>query len=38
MEIADEMVFNDGTHYQLASLTGEPTSGYAATLLVGVAA
>ena len=32
------MVFSDGTQYQLASVTGELTSGYAATLLVGVAA
>lgn len=35
---ADDMVFSDGTQYQLASVTGDPTSGLAATLLVGVAA
>ena len=35
---ADDMVFSDGTQYQMAAVTGDPTAGYNASLLVGVAA
>jgi protocatechuate 3,4-dioxygenase beta subunit len=35
---ADDNVFSDGTQYQMASATGDPASGYEASLLVGVAA
>jgi protocatechuate 3,4-dioxygenase beta subunit len=35
---ADDMVFSDGTQYQMATVAGDPAAGYAATLLVGVAA
>ncbi len=35
---SQDMVFADGTQYQMASLTGDPNSGYTATLLVGIAA
>jgi len=35
---ADDNVFSDGTTYQLAALAGDTTSGYTATLTVGVAA
>ena len=35
---AQDMVFADGTQYQMASMTGDPSSGYTATLLVGIAA
>jgi hypothetical protein len=31
-------VFSDGTLYQMAVTTGDAVSGYAATLLVGMAA
>ena len=34
---SQDMVFADGTQYQMASMTGDPNSGYTATLLVGVA-
>lgn len=35
---ADDNVFSDGTTYQVAALAGDTTSGYTATLTVGVAA
>ncbi len=35
---ADDMVFSDGTQYQMATMTGDAAAGYVATLLVGVAA
>ena len=31
-------VFSDGTTYQMATITGDLTSGYTATLTVGIAA
>jgi protocatechuate 3,4-dioxygenase beta subunit len=34
---ADDNVFSDGTQYQLAAATGDPASGYTATLAVGIA-
>jgi protocatechuate 3,4-dioxygenase beta subunit len=34
---ADDNVFSDGTQYQLATVAGDAGSGYAATLLVGIA-
>ncbi|MEX1133731.1 MAG: intradiol ring-cleavage dioxygenase [Acidimicrobiia bacterium] len=33
---ADDNLFSDGTQYQLAAATGDPVSGYAASLLVGM--
>ena len=38
MTNATDMVFSDGDEYQLATLQGETTSGYTATLSVGVVA
>jgi hypothetical protein len=37
MTNASDMVFSDGDDYQIASLTGNTTTGYVATLAVGVA-
>jgi protocatechuate 3,4-dioxygenase beta subunit len=34
---ADDNVFSDGTQYQLATVNGDPGSGFTATLLVGIA-
>ena len=36
--LADDMVFSDGTQYQMASVTGGADARYMASLLVGVAA
>jgi protocatechuate 3,4-dioxygenase beta subunit len=33
-----DMVFADGTQYEMATLSGDPSSGYAATLTIGVSA
>ncbi|HEY4080972.1 MAG TPA: intradiol ring-cleavage dioxygenase [Burkholderiaceae bacterium] len=38
MSFASDMVFSDGYSTQLATMTGSPSAGYAATLTVGVAA
>lgn len=35
---AADNVFSDGTQYQLATLSGDPASGYTATLVVGIEA
>jgi hypothetical protein len=33
---ATDNVFNDGTSLQMATMTGSPSGGYTATLVVGV--
>ena len=33
---ASDMVFSDGTQYEMAALSGDPTSGYTATLTIGI--
>jgi hypothetical protein len=32
------MVFADGTQYEIATLAGDPSSGYTATLTIGLSA
>jgi protocatechuate 3,4-dioxygenase beta subunit len=36
-DISQDMVFSDGSQYQLASVTGDPSAGLEASLLVGLA-